>query len=415
MSGSGWGASEGGCRGTVGWGPVVVKSNRVSDPRPGRVVQALLHVCADAGRPYTRTMRTTLALLLAGTTVVSETPEPLTAQQWPASSGGACAAQPVPEGRVIRGEALDVLTLSAIPGARVVLRSTTATGIRVIGRAVTGPDGSYVFCGVPDIDGLNLQGEKEPVESRIVRVPDDPMADIPAIYLRQSVAADLGGVVVDGDTGEPIDGARIELAGRPARSITDEEGRFQISGVGGGELVLTTSHVAYQSRVDSVDIASGDRLDFEIYLYRDVVALAPIVVRARPAAEAERAASGSRVDFMSRVQIDSLLPQVTDIVSLIRAARFPGVEVNYQGGGGICVSVSRSTSSPDSRSGSPGLIGNECNMVHVYVNGVGMMDPGVQLATLTPESIASLQFLDAQEARIRYGSVRSGVLLITLR
>ncbi len=103
---------------------------------------------------------------------------------------------------------------------------------------------------------------------------------------------------------------------------------------------------------------------------------------------------------MTRIQIDSLLPQVTDMVSLLRAGRFPGVDIR-RSGTAVCIDVTRG--------------GAVCNAVTVFVNGVRLVDAS-DILSIPPEIVASIQILDPMEARVRFGDPgRFGVLLITLR
>jgi hypothetical protein len=265
----------------------------------------------------------------------------------------------------------------------------------------TDGNGTYVFCGVPSLEGLNVTGELMGTSSRAVSVSQDTEAPTPPIYVRWSKPVDITGRVVDGATGTPLDGVRIDLPGRPARSLTNEDGEFRIAGQGAGPLVLRSTRVGYMPRTDTVEVSSGDRLDFEIPLYEEAVELDPIVVRVRSDSETERRAVASRIDAMSITQIDSILPRVTDIVDLIRAGNFPGVRIE-RGVGGVCIEMTRG--------------GSTCNGVTVFLNGTRLDNPSLIL-TILPESIGRIQFFDPMEAAVRYGGprVQNGVLVITLR
>jgi len=296
---------------------------------------------------------------------------------------------------------LDLLTLQPLGGVDVTLKSTNERGIRIVGVGDSNSDGRYVFCGVPPWSGLNVTAEFMAETSRTILIPDTPSDEVPPIYLRWSRPADIIGRVFDGATGEPLEAVLVELVGRPVRSLTDNEGTFRFPGQGAGRFIVRSSRIGYMTRTDSVDVASADRLDFEITLFEEAVGLAPIVVRVRSDLESQRRGPATRRDMLTQTQVDSLLPRVTDMVSLLRAGGFAGVEIEYRGGGGLCVEITR---------GARG-----CNSVLLFVNGV-RMDIGT-LADILPESVATLQFLDPFEARIRFGGpgIQNGVLTITLR
>ena len=280
------------------------------------------------------------------------------------------------------------------------LRSTVGLGVTVLGKTISDTEGAYIFCDVPDAPGLNVTGELAALTSKSVQIADDPAVPVPAIYLRWSEPADIAGQVLDGGTGAPLDGVTIEAVGRPVRAVTDGEGRFRIPGQAAGEFIVHSSRIGYRARTDTVNVASRDRLDLEIHLFQDAVELPPIVVRVRSELTEERSSRGTRIDAMTRAQIDSLLPRVTDMASFLSAARFPGVTVRRIGFD-LCIEIVRG--------------GPACNVVMVLVDGVRLLDTS-SLQTMRPETLESVQVLDPLEARPRYGYAgRYGVLLITLR
>ncbi|MEZ4416135.1 MAG: carboxypeptidase-like regulatory domain-containing protein [Gemmatimonadota bacterium] len=325
---------------------------------------------------------------------------PLSAQQWPAAAGSACLRPDVPPGRVVRGSTLDLLTLQPLGGVAVTLRSTVGREIRLLGQTTSDAQGAYVFCGVPDVAGLNVTGELTAITSRSVPIAADSAAPVPPVYIRWSEPADIAGQVLDGSSGAPLEGVTIALEGRPVRAVTDADGQFRILGQGAGRLIVRSSRIGYATRTDSIDVASRDRLDLEIHLFEDAVELPPIIVRARSDLSEQRSAGGTRVDALTRMQIDSLLPQVTDFTSLLDAARFPGLTVRRTGFD-LCVEIVRA--------------GPGCNVAMVMVDGVRMLDTA-GLVTIRPETVASVQVLDPFEAHTRFGHPgRYGVLLITTR
>ncbi len=92
----------------------------------------------------------------------------------------------------------------------------------------------------------------------------------------------LAGRVVDAASGEPLDGARVNLPGL-ARSVeTDEEGRFVLSRLLPGEHAMEISRLGYATRWESAELGADQRVEVEVALSTEPIELEPIEVRVEP-------------------------------------------------------------------------------------------------------------------------------------
>ena len=92
----------------------------------------------------------------------------------------------------------------------------------------------------------------------------------------------VAGTVVDDSTGAPL--ARVTvLVVEPARgTLTDERGRFVITGVPAGDRTLRARALSYRQRDLPVSVRAGDTVDVTIRLSSAPVTLGAVRARARP-------------------------------------------------------------------------------------------------------------------------------------
>jgi len=315
--------------------------------------------------------------------------------------GVACSEEEGPG--VLLGSVVDLLTNRPLPGAAVTLRSG-AYGDALLGVTQTDAAGQYVFCDVPRIPGMTLRANLQGITGRALEVPEPRPEQLDPLYLEWSTVVDVVGTVVDGATNQPLPGAVVSLPDRGARSVSNDDGVFRIEGQGAGDMIMTTSALGFATRTDTLSTVSGDLLDLTVVLGVEAIELAPIVVRARSQRESEVRALASRADAMTVAQIDSVLPRVIDFAGLIRNARFPGLGVNEDVDGNMCIEMLRFSR--------PG-----CNMVEVFLDGLRLSAAQVVLNAMDPNIVESLQFLDPLEALARYSgpNTQFGVLLIRTR
>ena len=103
--------------------------------------------------------------------------------------------------------------------------------------------------------------EFQEIEAEILEVRTADGAPLP---FRRSAAV-LAGVAVDSDTGQPLDGAEIELDGTPYAVRTNRAGAFRLTGLPDARYRLRLSHPAVRRfEPRTVELVRGDTLYLEI-------------------------------------------------------------------------------------------------------------------------------------------------------
>ena len=89
---------------------------------------------------------------------------------------------------------------------------------------------------------------------------------------------DLTGIVVDGQTGEPLPHAHVLLASANTGAASDNTGRFQLPNLTTGTYRVVATHLGYKPAIDSVQVRPGDRVRRRIALTPTAVVSDPIVI-----------------------------------------------------------------------------------------------------------------------------------------
>lgn len=329
---------------------------------------------------------------------------------WCALEGGRLGTAHV--GGVVR----DSLTQVPLPNARVELDLASAQGgSRIRLETRTDAEGRYRFCNVGGDRWLNLSVSfgNQKLEGAAVR-PASGEALIHDFTLRLSHEVRITGRVVDRESLAPIEGAHVDVLGTSADALTDEEGRFGFAGLPPGRHVLVSEFLGYQERIDTLTVFSREALGVEVRLSTEPIALDPLVVLGRSRTDAMPWTElGTRVDGLTRSQIEKIVPRVQTMAELLRNANIPGLnvrEVTFKDDGfyldGLCVEVSRARR----------LAPETCAMVTVYLNGVRLPSPEYTLQDFNHRTVERFQLLSPVEAAGIYGREgRNGVLLIETR
>ena len=89
---------------------------------------------------------------------------------------------------------------------------------------------------------------------------------------------DLAGVVVDGETGDPLPYANILLADASASTVSNSDGYFSLASLLEGLNEVVVTYVGYESNIDSIYIAPGDRKRVRIEMQPATHSLDPVVI-----------------------------------------------------------------------------------------------------------------------------------------
>jgi TonB-dependent receptor len=130
----------------------------------------------------------------------------------------------------------------------------------------------------------------------------------------QEAAGVIAGRVLDGETKEPLPGARVTLEGHVVVASTDRTGAFRLAGVPAGAHILIVSYLGRPGERAAVTVTAGQTLTLEVAMRPDEYRHAETVtVAVEPIRDAQaRALNQQRT-----------APNITNIVSADQIGQFP--------------------------------------------------------------------------------------------
>lgn len=319
-----------------------------------------------------------------------------------------------PDGAVVGGTVRDLLTLAPLPAASVDVEARRGAGLPV-GTIGAAADGSWFVCVRDRGAELEVQARLGEARSRAVRVAGSGAVRSEDLYVPSTRPTELRGLVLDGESGVPLDGAAVEVVGTRLRTVTAEDGRFLFRGVPPGAIRLAVQRLGYGLRERVVRSDGGTTARVTLELFPEAIAVDSVVVTVEGGV-VDRDRLAARFDGLTRAEIDGLLHRTVDFDDLLRNANVPGLkvrDVEYRRGGGlpqrgICVETARRSSMGE----------GQCEMVEVYLNDVHVADAEILLEMLDPASVDRFQLLSPNQAGIQYlgtPRARNGILLIWTR
>ena len=214
---------------------------------------------------------------------------------------------------------------------------------------------------------------------------------VPAVASVQAQTISVSGVVVD-DQGEPLVGATVKIKGQQGGTVTDLDGKFQLSAPANGVLVI--SYVGYKDR----EVAIRNRAIIDrIQLEADNHVLDQVVVVGY--------GTQKKADLTGSVAIvnaDEMKRQSNSNMSTLLEGKVSGVQITSDGQPGADPSV---------RIRGIGSFGSTAPLY--VVDGVPM---GTTIRDFSPNDIATIQVLKDASAGAIYGSrAANGVIIITTK
>ena len=250
-------------------------------------------------------------------------------------------------------------------------------------------------------------------------IPRAAAAFLAAAALAASAPAEgqegvVAGQVIDASSLQPLADAQVFLPDTELGTITDDDGRFRITGVPVGQRAVRVRLIGYRPTTRSVEVVAGETAEVTFRLAVSAVSLEEVVVTAT--GERRRAEVGNAIGTVdAAAEVEKSRPvNITDLLK----GRSTGVSVQRSSGSvgtGSTLKIRGNTSiSLD-------------NTPLIYVDGARVVndnddffDIGGQDASrlndLNPEDIESIEVVKGPAAAALYGTeAAAGVLRITTK
>ena len=326
-----------------------------------------------------------------------------------------CLAEGVGPGMAaLAGTVSDSITGVPMPRAQVTVTRVSRPSSNRPTRVLTDNSGYFRLCSVPANEPLRLQAHfgNSPGRSVEVTIPERGAA-VQDLSMLMSGEGFLSGTVLDHVIGTPMAGAEISVLGTDARTLSNADGRFTLDGIPPGRHLVTTTHLGFQPRTDSITVFSLETVGVEVRMSTAAVEVEGLVVttRSRPG-QTLNLATAKREDAITQAEIEPLLTRASSVGDLLRLMNVPGLSVRNirvveNGGGiydGLCVEVSR-------RSGGEG-----CAPAMVAIDMVPQQMPDQILMDLDADVVDRIEILSPIDAAFQFGTLGgNGAILIFTR
>ena len=107
-----------------------------------------------------------------------------------------------------------------------------------------------------------------------------------------------------------------------------------MEGVPSGTYMLMSEHLAYGTKMDTLEVPSGRRVAVEMMLDTRAVEIAPITVTVEAVSLPDRARGGVHI---TAAAVDEVRDLARDVADLVRAQHISGVIVQRGGDGSLCI------------------------------------------------------------------------------
>ncbi len=226
-----------------------------------------------------------------------------------------------------------------------------------------------------------------PLELRVEMTPEDESTPVGP--------GRVVGRVLDQESGNPIGGATVRLLPTGQETRANGQGRFTISDVSAGALLIQVRQLGFQERSDTIAVLPGITTDVTVALATGAMPLDPINILGRsPFLEAR---GFYRRSMGSGWQANRSAIEAEDPFDLERIfSRVSGVQMERDQFGGAILTSTR---------------GSRCPLA-VYVDGIRA--PGFDLNSMPPDAVEALEVYQGVNVPAEYSN-SCGVVLIWMR
>ena len=216
----------------------------------------------------------------------------------------------------------------------------------------------------------------------------------------------ITGVVRSGDTQRPLSGAQVFIQGTRIGALSNQEGRYLITGVPAGTHEVRVTIIGYTPTGQQVTVAAGQTVTADFTLSETAVALEGLVVTGT-AREVRAREVGNALDAVTSRELESI--PVTNAENIL-AGRVPGLTVlqgNGQPGAGTTVRVRAQTTV--SATMDPLIYVDGIRIFHETVGTQGGARLGLSpLQDIAAEDIERIEVIKGASAATLYGTEASG-------
>src|SRR5688572_17892233 len=162
----------------------------------------------------------------------------------------------------------------------------------------------------------------------VLTVAARPAPSLALAAQQQQSQDSVAGVVLDSIGGRPLVAAQVQVQGTQRRGLTDERGRFRLTGLSGQTVTIRVTKLGYQPVTRTVQVGTGN---VRIALGQAVQALEQVVVTA--SGEQRLKEMGSAV---GRVRVDSVTQTAafTNLAEMVNS-RVAGVWIKNSSGSSV--------------------------------------------------------------------------------
>ncbi len=223
----------------------------------------------------------------------------------------------------------------------------------------------------------------------------------------------ISGTITDGETGEPLPGANIEISELGTGVASGVDGTYTLEDIPVGEYEVRVSFIGYQVEQTSVQVAAGSVAELNVELLPDAAQLEEVVVTGlgveQTRGEANVSVSSIDAGELSETSefenVTDLLQGRTSGVTISRASGNVGAGLRFDVRGGVSLNSD----------GQPLIFVDGTRIAQDPATGfgVGGQPTGSPLADLDPNNIESINILKGPAATSLYGTDGTdGVVLI---
>lgn len=222
----------------------------------------------------------------------------------------------------------------------------------------------------------------------------------------------ISGLVVEGTMRRPLVGAQVVVVGENRGTVTDNRGRFVITGLTGREVTLRVVMIGYRELTRTVPVGTSDAV---LALVESAISLDQIIVTGTPQQQQRRALGNSvgTVDAASLAEV-APPPNTQRLMSSV-----PGVNVMSGGGDvGSGANIRIRGASSLTLSSEPLLYIDGVRVSSTARNGPGVdgRSPPSRMNDIDPDEIESIEIIKGPAAATLYGTEASnGVINVITR